>query len=50
MPKWLENALANSARGTSRRAVHRAIISEIYGSSRERGCLYAFDTNDGETT
>jgi hypothetical protein len=31
--------------------VHRAIISEIYGSSGERGCLYGFDTNEfGETT
>jgi hypothetical protein len=31
--------------------VHRAIISEIYGSSRERDCLYGFDTNEfGKTT
>ena len=31
--------------------MHRAIISEIYGSSGERGCLYGFDTNEfGETT
>ena len=31
--------------------MHRAIISEIYGSSGECGRLYGFDTNEfGETT